>query len=240
MSTAGLGLVPERITTLKDIAAFAAAGKGSLDEISAALSAPIDIARFRRLHRAIDRVQAATWHGGMPRTRRQFTAMQSALKGKLFERLIGLVLESSYVFGIYGNVETQTNEIDWLVHLEPLRILLPAVSEWGTHFICECKMSKKALDGNWVTRLYALTQTHGSKVAVLFTAKEIGNSGNSGKPLRAIQDFCILQNPGFIVRVNLAELIDCVENGKSIVAVLSRKYVELRSRRARIGLLTNN
>src|SRR5665213_730082 len=239
MTTAATVPAPptDRVVTLQDIIDFAAAGRGTLEEVSKGLTSPIDLARFRLLIKRIDLVISSQRPTNSRRTKSQFMAAQNRAKGKLFEQLVGIVRESSQAFSIYGNIQTLTNEIDWLVYLAPLRILLPALSTWGSHFICECKMSSKALDGNWVSRLYTLTQTHGTQVAVLFTAKEIANKGSGARPLRAIQDLCILGNPAFIIRVNLDELITCVESGQSPLVILSNKYVELRSRRLRVGLL---
>lgn len=238
MSAVTIPNLPNGITTLQDLAAFAASGKGSLDEVSNALTAPIDLNRFDSLRKRIDIVAAAKRPTGSRKSKAVFSSAQGRLKGKLFEQLIGLVLQSSYAFSIYGNVQTLTNEVDWLVYLGPLRIMLPAMTEWGTHVLCECKMHKTAMDGNWVTRLYAMTQTHGTRVAILFTAKELGTKGNSGKPLRAIQDMCILANPAFIVRVGLEELAHCVHTGRSPLALLCEKYNDLKSRRAQANLIT--
>jgi hypothetical protein len=239
MSTAPLETGgPDRIVTIQDIANFAASGKGTLEEVTDALSIPIDPYKFRQLCRYIAGVSTAKWTNESRRKKSEFISAQNRRKGKLFEELVGLVLSSCHAFQIFGNVQTLTNEIDWLVYLAPLSVLLPALSSWGTHFLCECKMSKGSFDGNWVTRLYALTQTHGTQVAVLFTAKELGNKGGSGKPLRAIQDYAITSNPAFIIRISMDELKDCVDAGKSPLLMLSSKYVELRARRARVGLLT--
>jgi hypothetical protein len=228
---------PEKIVTIQDIANFAASGKGTLEEVSNALSIPIDPCRFRQLCRYIDAVSAAKCTNDSRRKRSEFVSAQNRRKGKLFEELIGLILASCHAFQIYGNVQTLTNGIDWLVYLAPLSVMLPALSSWGTHFLCECKMNKGSFDGNWVTRLYALTQTHGTQVAVLFTAKELGNKGGSGKPLRAIQGYAIVSNPAFIIRISMDELKDCIDAGKSPLLMLSHKYVELRARRSRVGLL---
>jgi hypothetical protein len=225
----------ERIVTLQDIAQFAASGKGSLEEVATALSAPIDTARFNRLRRHIDAVVAAKWTNKSRRQRASFVVAQNRRKGKLFEQLMGIILESCSIFRIFGNIQTLTNEIDWLVYLGPLTVLLP-LSSWGTHFICECKMSKNALDGNWTTRLFALTQTHGTPVAVLFTAREAGNAGGGGRALRAIEDYALLGS--FILRFSLAELEACVEDGTSPLILLANRYIALRSRRRNVGLLS--
>ncbi len=227
-----------RAVTLQDIVSFAASGKGCLEEIAKGLTSPINVVRFRSLVRRIDIVVDTVRTAGSSKARAEFVAQQNRLKGKLFEMLVGMVLESCQVFSIYGNIQTLTNEIDWLVYLAPLRILLPALTEWGTHFICECKMSSKALDGNWITRLYTLTQTHGTPVAVLFTDKEIANKGAGARPLRAIQDLCIIHNPAFILRINLSDLERCIESGENLLVMLSNRYIELKSRRQRVGILT--
>ena len=231
--------VPDRIVSLQDLVSFAAAGKGSLEEVASALTKPIDIARFRRLLDYIDAGTAAKWSKHSRRKKAEFISAQSRRKGKLFEKLIGMVLESCHAFTIYGNVQTLTNEIDWLVYLGPLSVLLPAVTCWGTHFLCECKMTKNGFQGNWVTRLYALTQTHGTSVAVLFTSTEVGNTGGSAKPQRAIFDYAIIPNPAYILRVGVDELRSYVEAGRSPLVLFSNRYVELKSRRSKIGLLTS-
>jgi len=239
MTAAPTALTPvNEAVTLQDIINFAAAGKASVAEVSRGLTTPINVQRFRSVLGRIDMVVAATRPNNTGKGRQQFAAQQNRLKGKLFEKLVGMILEACQVFSIYGNIQTLTNEIDWLVYLAPLRILIPALGAWGPHFICECKMSSKALDGNWITRSYTLTQTHGTEVAVLFTAKEVGNKGAGSRPLRAIQDLSILSNPAYILRINLAELIRCVESGDSPLIMLSEKYMELKHVRSRVGILT--
>lgn len=230
--------IPDRIVTLQDLVGFAASGKGSIEEVASALTKPIDLAQFRRTLKYIDAVTLAKWTKSSRRKKAEFVSAQNRRKGKLLEQLIGTVLESCHAFRIYGNVQTLTNEIDWLVYLAPLSILLPALKCWGTHFLCECKMTKNGFQGNWVTRLYALTQTHGTSVAVLFTSTEVGNTGGGSKPQRAIFDYAIISNPGYILRVGVDELSTCVEAGKSPLVLLSDRYVELKSRRSKIGLIT--
>lgn len=230
--------VPDRIVTLQDLVAFAAAGKGSLEEVASALTKPVDTQRFRRLLYYIDAVTAAKWTKQSRRKRAEFVSAQNRRKGKLFEQLIGMVLDSCHAFTIFGNVQTLTNEIDWLVYLGPLSVLLPAVTCWGTHFLCECKMTKNGFQGNWVTRLYALTQTHGTSVAVLFTSTEVGNTGGGAKPQRAIFDYAIIPNPAYILRIGIDEVRTYIEAGRSPLVLLSNRYVELKSRRSKIGLIT--
>jgi len=229
----------DRITTLRDLIVFADSGRGTLEEVAGALTRPINIQQFRRLLTQIEKVTIAKWRSGSRRKKAEFTAAQNRRKGKLFEQLIGMILDSCHAFRIYGNVQTLTNEIDWLVYLDPLSIVIPALRSWGTHFLCECKMTKNGFQGEWVTRLYALTRTHGTEVAVLFTSTEVGNTGGSGKPQRAIQDYALIAQPGYILRIGIGELTTYVESGKSPLVLIANRFVELKSRRAKVGLLAS-
>jgi hypothetical protein len=201
------------------------------------LTNPVDPKRFGDLLKRIDFVVNAKRPNGSKKKKKTWLAQQNKLKGDLFENLVGLVLKSSTVFDAYHSVQTSTNELDWLVMLGPFHVYIPVLRTWGTHFICECKMTKKALDTNWVTRLYALTQTHNTRVAVLLTAKEAGNKGNSSRTLTSIREYSLIPSPGFILRISLGEIETCVVLGQSILEIISEKYMQLALRTERLRIL---
>ena len=208
-----------------------------LGTVCRGLCDPVDKSLFQNLLASIEAVTNAEQPAGSLLTKRQWTSQQNNQKGDLFEKLVGLVLSSCSVFDNHHSVQTSTNELDWLVLLGPFHVYVPVMRTWGTHFICECKMTKAALDTNWVTRLYALTQTHNTRVAVLLTAKAAGNKGNTQRTLTSIREYSLIPSPGFILRISLGELEECVNRGRTILELISEKYMQLALRTDRLRLL---
>jgi hypothetical protein len=201
------------------------------------LCKPIDTKRFNDIQARIDRIVVAKRSATSKKKRKLWNSQQNRLKGRLFEKLVGVVLDSCSVFDAHHSVQTSTNELDWLVLLGPFHVFVPVMRTWGTHFICECKMTRTALTTGWVTRLYALTQTHNTRVAVLLTAKEAGNKGNNSRTITAIREYSLIPSPGFILRISLDELITCAVLGQSILEIISEKYMQLALRTDRLRIL---
>jgi len=208
-----------------------------LGTVCRGLCDPVDKNQFQNLLAQIEAVTNAQRPDDSLLTKRQWTSQQNNQKGDLFEELVGMVLSSCSVFDNHHSVQTSTNELDWLVLLGPFHVYVPVMRTWGTHFICECKMTKAALDTNWVTRLYALTQTHNTRVAVLLTAKAAGNKGNTQRTLTSIREYSLIPSPGFILRISLGELEECVNLGRTILELISEKYMQLALRTDRLRLL---
>lgn len=223
--------------TLDQVLAFARTPMAQLDSICSGLTAPIDQSRFLSILKRIDLVVMAAKPPGSKYTNKEWETRKSGLKGRLFEELVGLILNSSVIFDSYHHIQTLTNEIDWLVLFAPMRFLVTPMESWGTHFLCECKMTKKALDTNWVSRLNTLLQTQGASVGVIFAASEIGNKGNTGRTLRLIEDLSI-SGQRFILRVSMQELKLCATAQRNLLHLLSEKYLQLRVRSDRLKLIT--
>lgn len=222
--------------TLADICNFAKSPLAKLDQMCVNLTKEIDQARFNQLDGKIAAVEASIRPSTSPKTKAQWETQKSRLKGKLFEDLIGMVLDSASIFETYQHIQTNTNEIDWLVVLGSMTFLVRPVDGWGPHFICECKMRKKALDTNWISRLNTLLQTQTASVAILFTAHEIGNRGNSGRNLKLIQDVA-LSAGRYILRVSMEELRLCVTAERNLLHLLSEKYLQLKTRSDKLKLI---
>lgn len=238
MTTAPVIAQVTSAVTLEDLLAFSHTPLAQLDSICHGLTSLVDQARFQSLRNRIDVVVGAVRPAGSTDTKKQWESRKSVLKGKLFEQLVGLILDSAVIFDNYHHIQTLTNEIDWLVIFAPMRFLVPAMGSWGAHFLCECKMTKKALDTNWVSRLNTLLQTQAASVAVIFTATEAGNKGNSGRTLRLIEDLSIGANR-FIIRVSMDELQMCASMQRNLLHLLSEKFLQLRVRSDKLKLIAN-
>jgi hypothetical protein len=216
-----------------------AKSNNDLATVCKGLTEPINKQAFTSTLARIEIVSAAKRINGSNKKRAVWNAQQNRLKGLLFERIVGIILDSCTIFNPHQRVQTSTSELDWVVELRPFHIFVPVLRVWGTHFLCECKMSKKALDVNWVARLYALTQIHHTKIAVLFTAKEAGNRGNSSRATTSIREYSLIPSPAFILRITLSEMEDCVALEKSFLELVSNKYMQVAVKTDRLRMISN-
>ena len=101
------------------------------------------------------------------------------LKGRCFERILGVLLEGCETFSSWARVQSTTNELDWLVTLSPRASWLPTLRLRGTHFLCECKSENVHVRVAWVDPMGTKIQTHGAHVGVDL---EPERRGPNGKP----------------------------------------------------------
>ena len=104
---------------------------------------------------------------GMPKPQRvaaaEWSGKKNSKKGHAFERMIKSIIRSIPSFYVSQNVTTTTNEIDLLVQVGLAVQASPVIREWGTHFLCECKLVKKSVNATWVGKLNSLLELHGSQ-----------------------------------------------------------------------------
>jgi hypothetical protein len=206
------------------------------EKIYKVLCGSLQYARYRQLVNRMklvvnaskpDNVSTAKWQG-----------RQNRIKGRIFERLIDLVLKAVEPFTTWTNVNTTTSELDILVQIGPSGGVIPSLREWGTHFISECKFSSEYVSIQWVTNLNTVLQSHNAGVGVLFSTRGTTNAGNGKKALRQIEVLSVMTPARFIVCVDLWDLEVCA-NGFNFLKLLSHRYLEAKANAGRLKLLQN-
>jgi hypothetical protein len=200
------------------------------------LCGTLNNARYLQMLRRIDRVN------GLPKPNRiskpSWEGRKNRVKGQLFEVLIGIVLRCVKPFTGWTNVNSSTSEIDWLVQIGPTAALIPALRDWGTHFLCECKFSHETVSIQWVTNLNTVLQTHNANVGLLFTTRGLSNRGNGVRAVRQIEMLSVMTPARFIVCVNAEDMHLC-GNGFNFLQLVSQRYVETKANTGRLRLLGN-
>ena len=149
---------------------------------------------------------------------------KNRLKGRAFEAMIGLIIKSVPSFNVWKNVTTTTNEIDLLVKVGLAIQVSPIVRQWGSHFLCECKLVKQGVNATWIGKLNSVLELHGSEVGVLVSSQ----GAPRGKVKTQIHMHAFKTPPRVIVCISLDELKEC-ENGKNFLRLISTRYIEAKS-----------
>lgn len=155
-------------------------------------------------------VTFAVWRGKISKT-----------KGRAFERLIGSILKTVRFFKSWKNVSTTTNELDVLVEIGMGCQISPVIREWGTHFICECKLVAGSINATWVGKLNTVLETHNARVGVLVASK----GPPKGKVKTQIHVLTVKMQPTFIVCVSLEDLKAC-QSGGNFLRLITARYLE--------------
>jgi len=158
-------------------------------------------------------VAAATWAG-----------KKSRLNGLAFEGLIKFIVGSVPSFTVWKNVTTTTNEIDVLVKVGLTIQVSPIVKQWGSHFLCECKLVKKNVNATWIGKLNSVLELHSAEVGILVSSQ----GSPKGKVKTQIHMHAFKTPPRIIVCISLDELKEC-ENGKNFLRLVSTRYVEAKT-----------
>lgn len=149
---------------------------------------------------------------------------KNRLKGKAFEALIRTVMKSVPSFTVWKNVNTTTNEIDLLIQVGLGIQVSPIVRQWGSHFLCECKLVNTGINATWVGKLNSVLELHNSEVGILVSS----NGAPKGRVKTQIHMHAFKTPPRVIVCISLAELQEC-ENGRNFLHLLSTRYVEAKT-----------
>jgi hypothetical protein len=112
------------------------------------------------------------------------------------------VLKSVRSFKSWSNVSTSTNEIDLLVEVGITCQVSPVIRQWGSHFVCECKLVDKGVNATWVGKLNTVLELHHAEVGVLISAK----GPPKGKVKTQIQFLTFKTPPSVIVCISLEDL----------------------------------
>jgi hypothetical protein len=147
-------------------------------------------------------------------------------KGIAYEELLKTLLKpGGRCFSVWQRLQTDTNELDFLVALEPISALMPVLRAWGTHFICECK-STEAFSTTWLQKLYAILNLHGSNVGLVLSKKRPSKLGNGARAHAAIGRVALLGKT--IVTFDLEDVESCAA-GTNFLVLLRNRYVEIQA-----------
>lgn len=173
------------------------------------------LVRIERIENAVrpKGFSAAKWSG-----------KKNRLKGRAFEGMIKLIIGTVPSFSIWKNVTTTTNEIDLLVKVGLTIQMSPVVRQWGSHFLCECKLVNKGVNATWVGKLNSVLELHGSEVGVLISSQ----GPPKGRVKTQIHMHAFKVPPRVIVCISLAELMEC-EKGTNFLRLLSTRYIEAKT-----------
>jgi len=192
------------------------------DLIYSYLSPPLPPNSVSRWLARIERIENAPRPKGF--TSAQWSGKKSKVKGRAFEAMIGLIIRSVPSFSVWKNVTTTTNEIDLLVKVGLTIQLSPVIRQWGSHFICECKLVNKGVNATWIGKLNSVLELHGAEVGVLVSSK----GAPKGKAKTQIHMHAFKTPPRVMICISLNELQEC-ENGKNFLRLISTRYVEAKS-----------
>jgi len=222
--------------TVDDLLKFLLQHQIDDDKIYKVLCGSLQYTRYRQLVSRMRRVVNFQKPGGVSKPAWQ--GRQSRVKGRIFEKLVDLLLRAVVPFKTWTNVNTTTSELDILVQIGPSGAVIPSLREWGTHFISECKFSNEYVSIQWVTNLNTVLQTHNASVGVLFSTRGTTTQGNGKRALHQIEVLSVMTPARFIVCVDLWDLEVCA-NGFNFLTLLSHRYLEAKASAGRLKLLQN-
>lgn len=230
-----LGVNPDGIDTLLK---FMHANNIDDDRIYSHLC-PTASSRLARLLKCVERVSKAKYR---PKafnfnSEKSFRSAQGRLKGKIFEAVTTELLSSVSCFKTYTNIQTTTNEIDVLVEVGPTGLFAPALRDWGTHFVCECKFHESHVSTTWVGKLATLLQLHNAKVGLLISKKGIAPSGRGANIHHHIQMIGVSALQKIILPIDFSDIERCA-NGENILHMIVRRFIEARSAIAKFSVLS--
>lgn len=194
----------------------------------------IDRERLRRVIGRLNRIETATIRR-KGKTRKAFEGQRSSIKGKLYEDLVATVVNGVQFFTSWRNVQSSTNELDFLIMLGPKARWIPAMRGWGDHCICECKYHATHVSTNWVTKLNTVLQMHGAAVGILFSKKGVAPKGRGSQIRHTLQLLAAGPTPTFILCVDFDDLLACA-NGEKFCRMVSARYMEVQAGLDRLSL----
>ena len=208
--------------TLEQWIEFALKNNVNDDLIYGYLSPPLPANSVSRWLTRIERIEKAPRPKGTPAA--VWKGKKSKLKGEAFEAMMRLVFKSVPSFTVWKNVATTTNEIDLLVKIGLAIQVSPIIRQWGSHFLCECKLVKKGVNATWIGKLNSVLEIHSSEVGVLVSSQ----GSPKGKVKTQIHMHAFKTPPRVIVCISLEELKAC-EKGTNFLRLISTRYIEARS-----------
>lgn len=217
---------PNPATTLADVISFLSI-RGIDNRSIWAQFDKTDSAKLAVLCDELDKVEAENFdplvHVG--KAKKVFEAEKSGKKGKLFEKISAELMSGLTCFKVHEDVTTATNQLDLLVQVEPSGSIIPALREWGTHFICECKFHDTAVKVDWIQKLHSLLTYHGANVGIIISKKGIASKGR-GVGINQIVQLTAIQKY-YILNFSRKDLDHCIKNGRWLEMIVD-KYVAIQ------------
>lgn len=189
------------------------------------LTGPIDQAAIDAAVAKIDEINNMAKPRGI--SAKSFESLKNQQKGDQFEKLVGAVLKSVKPFESWNKVGTPLNELDWLVALGPTAVHHPAMREWGTHFICECKFGAQNVSVSWTGKLNTVLETHGATVGFLMSSRGIATRGRATAVRYQLQMLAAKTPSRVIVCLSTEEIRASLANRK-FLQLITHRYVEAK------------
>ncbi len=190
------------------------------------LTASVDQKQIEGWIGEIDEINARVKPAGM--SLKAWEGEKNRLKGKCFEQLGGLVLKTVKPFKSWDRVNTPINEIDWLVSIGPTALHLPAMRDWGTHFICECKLGEQTVSVSWLGKLNTVLRTHGATVGLLMSSKGISKKGRASAVRFHLQMYAAMTPSIVIMCLNTAEIKSSLAERK-FLQLITQRFIEAKA-----------
>jgi hypothetical protein len=211
--------------TLEEFLDFGIRNKIDDPKICDYLTGPIDQTAIDETIARIDEINHRPKPDGM--SAKSFESLKNQQSGDEFEKLVGLVLKSVKPFQAWNKVGTPLNELDWLVVLGPTAIHHPAIREWGTHFICECKFGAQSVSVTWVGKLNTVLETHSANVGLLMSSKSISKKGRATAVRYQLQMLAARTPSRIIVCLSTEEIRSSLADRK-FLQLIAQRYVEAK------------
>lgn len=198
--------------------------------------ARVDVGRIETLLNRLEKVEDLNSPRG--RGAPGWKGRRNALKGKIYEQIVAEIVAGVSCFESWTNVNTTTNEIDILIVLGPTGRFVPALRQWGTHCLAECKNHSTYVKTDWVSKLNTVMQTHGADVGLLISRKGIATTG-TGTTVRTTLQILAAQTPSrIILALDHDDLRSCV-TGTNFLRLISTRYTEARAGLRKLSLLSS-
>jgi len=192
------------------------------DRIYEYLSPPLPPNSISRWLSRIQRIENALKPSDC--TPAEWSGKKNRLKGRAFEAMMGRVLKSVRSFSTWKNIATTTNEIDLLVEIGLGVQVSPVIRQWGSHFICECKLVNQGVNATWIGKLNSVLELHHSEVGLLVSSK----GPPRGKAKIQIYVYAFKTPPRVMICISLDDLKEC-ENGRNFLRLISTRYIETKT-----------
>ncbi len=186
--------------------------------------APSDVATVRRYMLRFRAIVAKVRPPDSNKSKRAWISQQNRLKGRCFELMMRSLLPN--VFQTWDRIQTDTNELDILVEHGPKTSFFPALREWGTHSICECKSNRDTFSVTWVDKLAGVLEIHGARVGIVMGTRAPQTRGNGQRAIETIRMYAVRNRT--IVVLDLSDVERCL-NGENALRLISRRYIEIRT-----------
>ncbi|TLN00323.1 restriction endonuclease [bacterium] len=188
-----------------------------------------DLMAVEKWYGRLQRVKSYSFDPGRPqgalrtkkRTIKERLGTQSALKGRLLEKLIQAILDGCKAISYGHNIRTSSSEVDFLIKIEPLGGHLPMFNSGLTHIIGEAKCYDKKLKKEWVDELAGTASSHNTNFGILFTLCT---------PRRVHRDMAVsiaihAAKGNRIIPFGAAQ-VEQVRKGENFLKLLSDQYVK--------------